>query len=193
MEADTTSSTGGGGVRVSVTDDVGGLMGNDTRITLELEGGGVTFDESQDVEAVSVSGDTPPPSVVNVSGTTIVLRTNGETDAGDEFRIQRSGGKALRFDAAPDANDTALRVTTTPGAENVTQVTEEIVTITECLSVPQAIAGEDDRVGNSELAYAVDLWREGDEVPGTCGETIDNAQISSLKDAWRTGETVNDS
>ena len=55
--------------------------------------------------------------------------------------------------------------------------------ITECSSVPQAIAGEDDRVGNSELAYAVDLWREGDEVPGTCGETIDNAQISSLKDA----------
>jgi hypothetical protein len=193
MEAGTTNSTGGGGVRVSITDDVGGLMGNDTRITLELEDGGVTFDESQDIEAVSVSGDTPPPSVVDVSGTTIVLETNGETDAGDKFRIQRSGGEALRFDAAPDANDTALRVTTTPGAENVTQVTGEVVAITECSSVPQAIAGEDDRVGNSELAYAVDLWREGDEVPGTCGETIDNAQISSLKDAWRTGETVNDS
>ena len=193
MEAGTTNSAGGGGVRVSVTDDIGGLMGNDTRITLELEDGGVTFDESQDIEAVSVSGDTPPPSVVNVSGTAIVLETNGETDAGDEFRIQRSGGEALRFDAAPDANDTALRVTTTPGAENVTQVTGEVVAITECSSVLQAIAGEDDRVGNSELAYAVDLWREGDEVPGTCGETIDNAQISSLKDAWRTGETVNDS
>ena len=193
MEAGTTDSTGGGGVRVSVTDDVGGLMGNDTQMTLELEGGGVTFDESQDVEAVSVSGDTPSPSVANVSETTIVLETNGETDAGDEFRIQRSDGKALRFDTAPDANDTALRVTTTPGAENVTQVTGEVVAITECSSVPQAIAGEDDRVGNSELAYAVDLWREGDEVPGTCGETIDNAQISSLKDAWRTGETVNDS
>ena len=192
MEAGTTDSTGGGGVRVPIADDVGGLMGDDTRITLELEDGGVTFNESQDVEAVSVSGDTPPPSVVNVSGTTIVLETNGETDAGDEFRIQRSGGEALRFDAAPDANDTALRVTTTPGAENVTQVTGEVVTITECSSVPQAIAGEDDSVNNPELAYAVDLWREGDEVPGTCGETIDDAQISSLKDAWRTGETVND-
>ena len=193
MEAGTTNSAGGGGVRVSVTDDVGGLMGNDTRITLELEDGGVTFNESQNVEAVSVSGDTPPPSVVNVSETTIVLRTNGETDAGDEFRIQRSGGEALRFDAAPDANDTALRVTTTPGAEDVTQVTGEVVTIAECSSVPQAIAGEDDSVDNPELAYAVDLWLEGDEVPGTCGKTIDDAQISDLKDAWRTGETVNDS
>ena len=192
VSAGATNTTGDGAVRVSVADDIDRLMGENTRITVELEDTGVTFNESQELEVVSVSGDSPPPSVVSANATTVVLEVDGETSAGDEFRLQRAGGGGLRFDATAGANDTALRVTTTPGAKDVTQATDTVVAVgpTECLSVRQAIAGDDDRISNPELAQAVDYWRGGTEVPDTCGETISNTQIAEIKDFWRTGGTV---
>ena len=192
VSAGATNTTGDGAVRISISDDVGRLMGENTRMTVELEDSGVTFNESQELEVASVSGDSPPPSLVSANGTTVVLEVDGETSAGDEFRIQRAGGEALRFDVTEGANDTALRVTTTPGAEDVTQVTDTVVAVgpSECLSVRQAIAGDDDRISNPELAQAIDYWREGTEVPDTCGETISNPQIAEIKDLWRTGGTV---
>jgi gas vesicle protein len=192
VSAGATNTTGDGAVRISISDDVGRLMGENTRMTVELEDSGVTFNESQELEVASVSGDSPPPSLVSANGTTVVLEVDGETSAGDEFRIQRAGGEALRFDVTEGANDTALRVTTTPGAEDVTQVTDTVVAVgpAECLSVRQAIAGDDDRISNPELAQAIDYWREGTEVPDTCGETISNPQIAEIKDLWRTGGTV---
>ena len=192
VSAGATNTTGDGAVRISISDDVGRLMGENTRMTVELEDSGVTFNESQELEVASVSGDSPPPSLVSANGTTVVLEVDGKTSAGDEFRIQRAGGEALRFDVTEGANDTALRVTTTPGAEDVTQVTDTVVAVgpAECLSVRQAIAGDDDRISNPELAQAIDYWREGTEVPDTCGETISNPQIAEIKDLWRTGGTV---
>lgn len=59
-----------------------------------------------------------------------------------------------------------------------------------CLSVPEAISGDDDKIDNQEISEAKDYWREVEEVPGTCGETISNEQISYLKDVWRTEGTV---
>ena len=175
VEADVTNTTGNGAVRLSVADDVGRLMGNGTRMTVELEDTGVTFNESQDVEAVSVSGDTPPPSVVDVSGTAIVLETNGETEAGDEFRLQRAGGEALGFDVAPNANDTALRVTTTPGAEDVTQATETVVLV-ECTSettIEDAIDADDDNdIDFSEMLDAAGYYNDDEVVPGTCKRMV---------------------
>jgi hypothetical protein len=61
-----------------------------------------------------------------------------------------------------------------------------------CLSIPQAISDENGEIGNKEISRAKDLWREIEEVPGTCGKTISNEQISYLKDVWRTGGTVTD-
>jgi hypothetical protein len=192
VSAGATNTTGDGAVRVSVADDIDRLMGENTRMTVELEDTGVTFNESQELEVAPVSGDSPPPSVVSANATTVVLEVDGETSAGDEFRLQRAGGGGLRFDATAGANDTAFRVTTTPGAEDVTQVTDTVVAVgpAECLSVKQAIAGDDDRISNPELAQAIDYWREGTGVPDTCGETISNPQIAEIKDLWRTGGTV---
>lgn len=194
VEQSAEDTAGDGAVRISIADDIGGLMADSSRITIELTDTGVTFNESRTLEVASV-GDSPPPTVVSANATTLVLEVDGATAEGDEFRIQRSGGHPIRFDAAADASDTSLLVTTTPGAEDVTQTTGTVVSVPqqERLTVPRAIAGDDDRIDNPEIAEAIDLWRAGEEVPGTCDETISNPQISELKDTWRTAGTVNES
>jgi len=193
VNAGATNTTGDGAVRVSVADDIDRLMGESTRMTVELEDTGVTFNESQELEAASVSGDGPPPSVVSANGTTVVLEVDGETSAGDEFRLQRAGGGALRFDAAAGANDTALRVTTTPGAEDVTQVTDTVVAVgpAGCQSVVEAIDENGDRyISNTELLTAIGYWEDDAAVEGTCGETISNQQLLRFISAWENDEQV---
>lgn len=195
VETNVTNTTGDDAVTVSLEDDVGGLLGDGTRITVALQDSGVTFNESQTFDAIAVSGDTPGPTVVSANATAVVLEVDGPTQAGDEFRLQRAGGGNITFDVAPDASDAAIEVTTTPGAEDVTQVTGTVVGVDQqtCHSVLEAVAGEDDRIDNPELAGAVDRWRLGEDVPGTCGKTISNPQMAHIKDLWRSGGTVDNS
>lgn len=194
VQANTSNTTGDGAVSVSVTDDVGNLIGDGTRMTLELEDTGVTFNDSQTFEAVTISGDTPAPTVVSANGTTVVLEANGPTEAGDEFRIQRADGEAIRFDVGANASDAALYVSTSPGGEDVTQAMETVISVgPACHGINQAIAGDDGTISNMEIAAAVDHWQDGTEVDGTCGRTISNRKIAELKDIWRTGETVSNS
>jgi hypothetical protein len=175
VSAGATNTTGDGAVRVSVADDIDRLMGESTRMTVELEDTGVTFNESQELEAASVSGDGPPPSVVSANGTTVVLEVDGETSAGDEFRLQRAGGGALRFDAAAGANDTALRVTTTPGAEDVTQATGTVIAV-GCApetTIKDAVdANNDNDINLSEMLDAASYYNDDEIVPGTCKRMV---------------------
>jgi hypothetical protein len=191
VESNATDVTGDGNVSVSLSDDVGTLLGDGSRIAVELEDTGVTFNDSQSFAAETVSGNTSA-TVVSANATTVELEVDGPSEAGDELRIRGENGSAIRFDVAADANDTAFLVTTTPGAEDVTQRTDTVVAVgsTECQTVLRAIAGEDRKISNPELATAIDHWREGTEVPGTCGETVSNPQIAKIKDTWRTGGTV---
>jgi hypothetical protein len=191
VESNATDVTGDGNVSVSLSDDVGTLLGDGSRIAVELEDTGVTFNDSQSFAAETVSGNTSA-TVVSANATTVELEVDGPSEAGDELRIRGENGSAIRFDVAAAANDTAFLVTTSPGAESVTQRTDTVVAVgsTECQTVLRAIAGEDRKISNPELATAVDHWREGTEVPGTCGQTISNPQIAEIKDTWRTGGTV---
>ncbi len=129
VEAGRTNVTGDGAATVSIADDVGALLGNGSHVTVELEDTGVTFNESQTVAAETVDGDATPPTVVSANATTVVLDVRETTDAGDEFRLQGAGGDGLRFDVAPGAGETAFRVTTSPGADAVTQVTDAAVVV----------------------------------------------------------------
>jgi hypothetical protein len=191
VPANATNVTGDGAVTVSVADDVGGLVGDGSRIAVELEDTGVRFNDSQAFTVESVEGNASA-TVVGANATTVVLEVDGPTEPGDRLRLQAGDGGAIRFDVAADANETAFRVRTTPGAENVTQRTETVIAVgpPECQTVKRAVAGEDEKINNTELAEAVDHWREGTAVPGTCDETISNPQIAEIKDLWRTGGTV---
>jgi hypothetical protein len=186
VEENTTNTTGNGTARLTIADDVGGLMGDGSRLTVELDDTGVTFNESQEFETVAVEGDSPPPTVLEVDETSIVLEVEDETTAGDEFRIQRAGGEGIRFDAAPGANDTAFTVATTPGDEDVTQVTDTVVSVgclpeTEVKNVIDADNNND--INLSELLEAASYYNDDEVVPGTCkGIPLNDDQQTDLLD-----------
>lgn len=58
-----------------------------------------------------------------------------------------------------------------------------------CQPVPTAIAGDDGTIGDTELLQAIEYWRNDSEVPGTCGETVDDATLLELIRLWRTGDS----
>jgi len=191
-DTNTTNTTGDGNVTVSLADDVGGLMGDGTRVTVALEDTGVTFNESQTFDAVAISGDTPGPSVVSANATAVVLEVDGPTQAGDEFRLQRSGGEPILFDVAAGANDTAVHVTTSPGAEAVTQETGTVVEVDSrnCLSIPEAIANDQGYINNSEVLTAIEYWEDDNaEVPGTCGKTMGNSAVLEVISIWESEDS----
>lgn len=195
VDVNTTNTTGDGAVTVSLSDDVGNLMGDGTRITVELEDTGVTFNDTQTFEAVTVDGDTPAPTVVSAGDSSIVLELEETSSAGDEFRLQRAGGEAIRFDVGSNASDAALHVTTTPGTDDVTQVAEEVVSVesgqSQCLSIPAAIdRNNDGHIGDFELLNATDHWRNDTEVPDTCGKTIGDFDLLDITDHWRNDTEV---
>ena len=131
VAADRTATAGDGGVRVNLTDDIGGMMAAGTTVTVELADTGVTFDESQPLEVVTTSGDTEAPTAKPIDGRTVVLEVRETTEAGDSFQLRRSDDRALRFDTGPDATDASLLVTTTPGDEDVTRTTGTVVSVGE--------------------------------------------------------------
>lgn len=60
-----------------------------------------------------------------------------------------------------------------------------------CDSVTGAIDDNDDgRIGDFEVLDAIELWRNGDTVPGTCGERIGDFQILDIIELWRDGSSV---
>jgi gas vesicle protein len=190
VESNATDVTGDRNVSVSLSDDVGTLLGDGSRIAVELEDTGVTFNDSQSFAAETVSGNTSA-TVVSANATTVELEVDGPSEAGDELRIRGENGSAIRFDVAADANDTAFLVTTTPGAEDVTQRTETVVTVDSCESIPSAIdANDDGQIGDTEVLDANEYWRDDTEVPGTCGETIDDFEILDLIEMWRNDSEV---
>jgi hypothetical protein len=190
VRSDATDVAGDGAVAVSMEDDVGNMLGDGSRLTVELEDTGVTFNDSQTFEAATVSGNTSA-SVERADGTTVEVLVDGPSEPGDELRIQGENGSAIRFDVAADAGDAAFVVTTTPGAEEVTQRTETVVTVDGCESIPSAVDENDDgRIGDFEVLDAIEYWRDDAEVPGTCGETIDDFEVLDLIETWRNDSGV---
>jgi len=186
VEAGSTNATGDGAVTVSIADDVGGLTGEGTQITVESNDPGVGFDESQELEAVAVSGDTASPTVVSVNATTVVLEAQADSQQGDEFRLQRAGGGGIRFDVGTGAGDASMLVSTTPGAEDVTQSTGTAVTVTgqDCRSIPRAVAGADGVIDNADVLTAIDYWEDDEKVPGTCGARMTEGDVQEVVDIW---------
>lgn len=193
VEAGTTATTGDAPLTVTLADDLEGasLVADGSQVTIGLDGEGVTFNESQDLEAVvdgSMAGE-----VVAVRADAVVVDVDGDSDAGDELEVRRADGDGIRFDVAENAGDTDITVTTTPGDEDVTQVVGSVTLWSqECASVAAAISDDEGYIGNPEISQALDYWRNVEEVPGTCGETISNPQISRLLDIWRNAERVED-
>jgi hypothetical protein len=186
VEAGSTNATGDGAVTVSIAVDVGGLTGEGTQITVESNDPGVGFDESQELEAVAVSGDTASPTVVSVNATTVVLEAQADSQQGDEFRLQRAGGGGIRFDVGTGAGDASMLVSTTPGAEDVTQSTGTAVTVTgqDCRSIPRAVAGADGVIDNADALTAIDYWEDDEKVPGTCGARMTEGDVQEVVDIW---------
>jgi hypothetical protein len=190
VESNATDVAGDGAVTVSLEDDIGNMLGDGSRITVELEDTGVTFNDSQTFEAAAVSGNTSA-SVESADATTVELQVDGPSESGDTLRIQGENGSAIRFDVAADAEDAAFSVTTTPGSEDVTQRTETVVTVDGCESIPSAVDENDDgRIGDFEVLDAIEYWRDDAEVPGTCGETIDDFEVLDLIETWRNDSGV---
>lgn len=60
-----------------------------------------------------------------------------------------------------------------------------------CRSVPVAVdANNDGRVGDFEILDAIELWRSGDAVPETCGETIGDFQVLDIIEIWRSNDAI---
>lgn len=189
IETNTTATVGDTPLKISVADEHGGMIGAGTNVTVEVNGTGVTFNESQTFEAVSVAGDSAPPTVVDTAPTSITLEVESETAAGDEFRIQREGGNGILFDVAEGAGNASFEVTTTPGDEDVTRVTDGGVVTQQCVSILEAIDENDDGlIDDFELLDAAGMWRQGDPVPGTCGEVISDFDLLDIAEEWRTDQ-----
>jgi hypothetical protein len=186
IETNETATAGDVPLKINVADEHGSMIGAGTQVTVEVNGTGVTFNESQTFEAVSVAGDTAPPTVVNATATSITLEVGSETAAGDEFRVQREGGNGILFDVAEGAGNASFDVTTTPGGEDVTQVTDGGVVTTKCVSILEAVDENDDgNISDFELLDAAGLWRQNEPVPGTCGELISDFDLLDIAEKWR--------
>ncbi|WP_459193719.1 PKD domain-containing protein [Halosimplex sp. J119] len=60
------------------------------------------------------------------------------------------------------------------------------VPVNECQSLSEAIDENDDgRIGDSEILTANEYWRTGEQVPGTCGKTVDDSAVLELTEMWR--------
>lgn len=65
-----------------------------------------------------------------------------------------------------------------------------VVTVNDELSVLEAIAGDDGKIGDFDMLEAIEYWRNGEIVPGTGGKTISDLQMLEVIEHWRTGEPV---
>lgn len=80
--------------------------------------------------------------------------------------------------------------------EAVTKASDSVVakttaTVSPCQSTTAAIDSDGDgKIGDFEVLDAIEYWRTGAEVPGTCGQTIGDFEVLDIIGLWRDGESV---
>jgi PKD repeat protein len=169
-------------------------------LTVTDDGGRTATTEKQ----IEVVADEPPTASFQRDRTSPMARQVVEFDASgsaDPDGSIQSYEWDFTGDGSVDATGVvAEHVYDSPGTYSVTLTvtdsqdstgTETVSLAVDPATIPVAIDENNDGfIDEDELSRATQYWKNGTEVPGTGGETVDDATLLDLTQMWRNGTEV---